>query len=140
MIQEVTAPRFTTPLRIEQVGSNGDRRWMLTERLVFHSAILGRFVMVSAGFESDLASVPRVPIAWLVAGGCANRAAVLHDYLYRIGWPSRRLADRVFLEAMTVDRDPRSAVKRRLMFWAVRCFGFAAWRASRRARKAQVAA
>lgn len=45
----------------------------------------GKRVAIPAGFETDLASVPRVPIVYCWWGDRAHREAVLHDYLYRVG-------------------------------------------------------
>lgn len=120
-------PRFLDPLIIEQIGTNGRATWKLTAPLRFDSAVLGARVTVPAGFVTDLASVPRLPLAWLIAGGKANRAAVVHDYLYVIGWPTKKEADQVFLEAMTADNDPSSSIKRRLMYQMVRLFGKGSW-------------
>ena len=67
-------------------------------------------VYIPAGFETDLASVPRVPVVYLCWGDRAHREAVLHDYLYRIDsilWmyglptsPDKEEADWLFREAM----------------------------------------
>jgi hypothetical protein len=47
--------------------------------------INGEFlIVVPAGFQTDLASVPRVPIIYSIWGDRAHREAILHDYLYRI--------------------------------------------------------
>lgn len=54
---------------------------------------------IPAGFSTDLASVPRLPGAFLLFGGKARRAAILHDWLYSNQYP-RDLADLVFREAM----------------------------------------
>lgn len=79
-----------------------DKVWMLTEPLIFESDILGT-ITVPAGFYTDFASVPRVPIFYLLYGDMAHRESVLHDYGYRkdsspcgtfMQW------NRVFLEAM----------------------------------------
>ena len=91
-----------------------------------------------AGFVTDLASVPRLPLAWWVAGGRAARPAVLHDWCYqhhellladgsRVP-VSRSEADALFAEAIRTDpfagAGPISAA---LMPLAVRVFGAWAW-------------
>ena len=68
--------------------------------------------MVPANFETDLASVPRFPLTWLLSGGRADAAAVLHDWLYRSGCKFKQIktreeADDVFLEAMQSTGVPR---------------------------------
>lgn len=120
-------PKFVDPLRIEQIGSNGRTTWRLTDRLRYDSAVLGCRLVIPAGFVTDLASVPRWPLVWLIAGAEANRPAVVHDFLYVIQWPSKDVADRTFLEAMRVDNDPASDVKRRLMYRFVHWFGKGSW-------------
>jgi len=63
-----------------------------------------RPVTVPAGFQFDLASAP-----WWLGGfiqklGRHQRAACLHDYLYRHKIVSRRWADRQFRLAMAQDK------------------------------------
>lgn len=84
---------------------NGDSVWVLDAPLIYASKIMNRLIEVPEGFETDFASVPRIPIAYLAFGDRAHREAVLHDYLYRIdSWPvvTFMTANRVFLEAMKV--------------------------------------
>ncbi len=73
---------FQGPLKAEEIGTSCGRTvWRLLEDLVF---VLGpRKYVIPKGFETDLASVPRVPIVYLIWGDRAHREAVLHDYLYR---------------------------------------------------------
>jgi len=76
--------------------------WVLDSPLVYESDLLGK-VEVPAGFETDFASVPRVPIAYMMFGDRAHREAVLHDYLYRIDSVPQATysqANEVFYEAM----------------------------------------
>jgi hypothetical protein len=49
---------------------------------------------------TDFASVPRVPIAFLLAGDTAHRPAVLHDWLIKKMPIPRTRADELFYEAM----------------------------------------
>ncbi len=75
---------FFTPLRAEKVneaGSGGRARWLLLEPLRYRSDLLGRVIEVPAGYETDFASVPRLPLAYLLAGDTGHAAAVIHDYL-----------------------------------------------------------
>ena len=79
-----------------------DRIWLLDSPLVYESDILG-LITVPAGFETDFASVPRVPIAYTLFGDRAHRESVVHDYLYRIDAVPPATYDQandVFLEAM----------------------------------------
>ena len=92
-----------------------DNIWIVTKPLKYWSAILDLLIIVPPWFETvtevgpdmlfetDLASVPRVPIIYDLWGNRAHREAVLHDWLYRIDSVpvvSKSQADRVFLEAM----------------------------------------
>ena len=44
----------------------------------------GRLWIVPAGFETDLASIPRIPVVWFLWGDRVHREGVLHDFAYRI--------------------------------------------------------
>ncbi len=147
---------FLTPLVVE-VMPNGKRFRLF---LPFTFADHGLKITVPAGFVTDLASIPAsallalaaaavvagryagldwllwIGVAIVVLGalipklGRQNKAAVVHDYLYRIGLEAfrnpRKFADRVFLRGMVALSV--ASWKRRLMYWGVRAFGWAAWR------------
>ena len=79
-----------------------DRIWVIYSPLLYMSDVLGR-IEVPAGFETDFASVPRIPIVYMLWGDRAHREAVLHDYLYRIDsipCVEFNAANDAFLEAM----------------------------------------
>lgn len=82
-------------------------------------------VCVPSGFVTDFASIPRVFWTILPPTGRYSRAAVIHDYLYVSQEKSKKYADVMFYKAMK-DCGVKSYV-RRVMFWAVRYFGQAAW-------------
>lgn len=97
----------------------------LLQPLVYSSDRLGRTVTVPAGFVTDYASVPRIPVAYLLAGGCADAAAVIHDWLYTTHEVDRATADAVLREAIIAGGDP---VWRAWLMWAgVRLGGFGPW-------------
>lgn len=102
----------------------GGRKRRLDERLSYAGP--DPIIVVPAGFECDLASVPRVLWWWASPDGKYRAAAVIHDFLYRTQECSRRAADAVFYHAM------RAAGVRRtqaLAMWAgVRLGGWVAWR------------
>lgn len=99
-----------------------DAHAKLTAPLIYASARLDRVITVPAGFETDFASVPRLPLVYLLAGNTARKSAVLHDYLYRHHeMCSRADADAVFDEAMGVTGQPWW--RRKLMWAGVRLFG-----------------
>ena len=94
-----------------------DRIWLVTKPLIYYSELLGQLITVPpwfetkepdpsedySFFETDFASVPRVPVIYLAWGDRAHREAVLHDYLYRIDSKpivTYSQANNVFLEAM----------------------------------------
>jgi hypothetical protein len=127
---------FLDPLRVELISEDaghGRPMWRLTDRLRFASALTHAsgepvgVVAVPPGFETDLASVPRLPAAWLIAGGVANRPAVIHDYLYVLGCAShpKLLADRLFAEGMAAEGI--ALWRRAVMYAAVRVGGTGAW-------------
>jgi hypothetical protein len=136
------SPRFHGRLTLSLIGENCGRPvWRVESALTYWSPVLNDsslayadLLTIPVGLETDLASVPRVPVAWLLAGGRANGPAVVHDYLYAMKWPSKALADSVFLEAMGVDEPELgfvqvSAPKRWLMYTMVKLFGGSAWAA-----------
>lgn len=112
--------RFLSVLRVERVAPDEDR-WRLLADLAFSSDVLDRLVIVPKGFETDFASVPRIPVAFWLFGGVAQEAAVVHDHLYSTGACSRKLADEVFAEASAACGVP--AWRRGPMWLGVRLFG-----------------
>ncbi len=104
---------------ITQIQS--DNKSLLKTPLIYESDILG-IITVPAGFKTDFASVPRIPLAYMLFGGVAKQAAVVHDYLYSRKDINRKDADNTFLEAMKVSGV--SFFKRQAMYAAVRLFGW----------------
>lgn len=93
---------FKTELEISVCPEN-EGIYILDAPLVYESELLGKTVTVPKDFYTDLASVPRVPIAYMFYGGRSHREAVIHDYLYRVDSDpvvTCMIANRVFLEAM----------------------------------------
>lgn len=109
---------FLTKLAVEEVI---DGSWRLTSPLLYASDHLQKTITVPAGFITDFASVPRLPVAYLLAGGEADEAAVVHDYLYHSHDVPRPDADAVFEEAMAISGQPWW--RRKLMWAGVRLFG-----------------
>ena len=109
--------KFLTELTLENID---DKTWRLLSPLRYRSSLLDRVVEVPAGFVTDLASVPRFPVAYWFWGGREHREAVLHDYLYRIDSVpvvSLSIANRVFLEAAKARK--KSLLIRYPMYWGV---------------------
>ncbi len=125
--------RFLTPLRLEAIddGSADERgTWMVLTDFLYESDLLGHVVIVKAGETTDLASVPRLPIAYLLTGGAGRKAAVIHDGLYKThevnGEPvTRAQADAVFREALRAQGEP--AWRAWMMWSGVRIGGGGPW-------------
>lgn len=118
--------RFLTKLRMENASESDDGLWVLVSDLVYESDLAKRVIAVPAGFPTDLASVPRLPIVYWLSGGTSTEAAVVHDWLYRSHLLPRDVADAVLREASAVTGVP---AWRRWMMWAgVRAFGGAYWK------------
>jgi len=109
-----------------------ERRWVLVEQLEYRVPMEvivraggPRRIVVRAGFQTDLASIPRAFWAILPPFGRYTAAAVLHDYLYQAHDGTRLHADMTFLAAMEELKVRRW--KRAVMYQAVRLFGKPAW-------------
>jgi hypothetical protein len=100
-------------------------RWQTLVEFRYDSAVMGARIIVPAGFVTDLASVPRLPVAFWLAGDTARKAALVHDFLYDRHLGGRQIADDVFLEAMRCEGV--SAWVTALMYRAVRWGGERRW-------------
>lgn len=121
---------FRTSLQLEEVRDRADPVFTLSAEnsvfrllapLVYFSDLVGHEITVPAGFETDFASVPRLPFLFLLAGGEANEPAVIHDWLYHSHEVPRAMADAVLEEAMAVAGQPWW--RRKLMWLGVRIGG-----------------
>lgn len=72
-------PRFLDPLITEDVDNVRAR---LVQPLRYETQVVPLVITVPTGFVTDFSSVPRIPLAYLLVGGKARRAAVIHDWLY----------------------------------------------------------
>lgn len=117
--------RFITTLKTGKVkearGAFGRATWELLAPLVYSSDVVGVVIIVPAGFTTDFASVPRLPLIYSLAGDTGHASAVVHDYLCRTKKLPRVLADKVFREALEVEGVP--AWRRTLMYLGVRIGG-----------------
>ena len=119
--------KFLTELDVKEIDEG---TWELQAPLVYQSDFLNRTIMVPAGFKTDFASVPRVPLVYLAYGDRAHREAVVHDFLYDYGKYPRSWCDHVFYEAMGSRGKPLFV---RAGMWAgVRLGGWVAWNEHRR--------
>lgn len=131
-------------LVLPQLEHDLDRTtWHVTNLARYWSARFGVGVSIAPGFETDLASVPR--LVWLLIPRDDKNiveAAVFHDWLYathgEVGvalyqpgvWLTRRQCDRLLSDAMIVAGAPWW--KRHVVYWAVRLGGWKPWRADAR--------
>jgi len=100
---------------LELANNTDDGQWILFDPLVYQSDVAKMTITVPAGFQTDLASVPRLPIVFLLTGDTSNEAAVVHDYLYSSGLLPRDVADAVLREASEITGVP---AWRRWIMWA----------------------
>ena len=118
--------KFKTKLRVEK---ESERCWKLLEPLVYESDTIGT-IIVDAGFETNFASVPRLPLMFWAFGGVGDEAATLHDWLYRKDHTQstghervidRETADKVLrgviIECLT--KDGTSRLKAKMIAWAM---------------------
>jgi len=105
----------------------GSKHWILSKELIYVSERLDR-IIIPKGFKTDGASIPK--LFWSIIDHPLNgkhaKAAVLHDYLYYTQRFTRRIADKLFLEAMKADNV--SFIRRHIMYYAVKWFGKSAWK------------
>ena len=128
--------QFTTRLEVTPLADG--RKWKIIRTFRYDVGHLGSGVIITipAGFITDFASSPRIFWPIVSPWGKWGKAAIVHDYLYQnhgeiliFKWyTSRKHADDIFLEAMTVLGV--APWRRRLMYRGVRLFGWLAWKKS----------
>jgi hypothetical protein len=97
-----------------------DTIWELEKPLLYQSSLLKTLVKIPEGFQTDFASIPRIPIIFEILGDTAHREGVLHDYLFRrdaypsVSW---NMANKALYEAMKCRKKP--LIKRILVFSGV---------------------
>jgi len=115
-----------TPVHVAVPLHEGED-WEVLSPLMYYSNTRRKRYIVPAGTQTDLASVPRLPLVFWLMGRRGDAAGILHDHLYGEGMrlnqiESRGEADDVFYEALL-----DSGVNRGLaymMFTAVRAAGW----------------
>lgn len=95
------------------------KKWRVAE--TFTVKVNGCSFVIPEGFRTDLASIPRIFWAIFPPFGKYNRAAIVHDYLYRIK-TERKFADKIFLSLM--EQDDTNVLIRYLFYYTVRLFGW----------------
>lgn len=115
--------KFLTTLVIGTADRDLDTgRWVVKAQLKFRSDVAGTIIRVPRGFNTDLASVPRLPFVYVLTGSMADAAAVVHDYLYSTCMYERKVCDDIFLEAM--EATGVSCIRRRTIYYGVRIGGW----------------
>ncbi|ECC7442679.1 TPA: DUF1353 domain-containing protein [Salmonella enterica subsp. enterica serovar Newport] len=123
---------FTTPAILEMLDHY---LWRIHEPFEFYlSDDNSDVISVPAGFITDLASVPRIFWTFIPPDGKYAKAAIIHDYLYDNALRTKKEADRIFLDGMTVLGVPKW--KRIVMYLAVRIFGRGNYSKDQQAREA----
>lgn len=145
-------PAFLSEL-VVSLKKDSDRIWILKQSLIYQSALIPDLITVPQEFEAmsedllkdarrdeeieaylekyfetDFASVPRVPLVYDAFGDRAHYESVIHDYLYCINSKpvvSRKMADDIFLEAMTLRG--KGCFVRYAMYSGVRLGGWTAY-------------
>jgi hypothetical protein len=114
--------KFITPLILKQLDR---KRWQLEASLMYATDVIDRVLVVPTGFITDLASVPRLPLTFLLAGGKAPGPAVVHDWLYSTHEVDRKTADDIFYEAILAAGHSKATAW--IMWLGVRAGGGFAW-------------
>jgi hypothetical protein len=99
---------FMTPLRLELLtcpfntplkNRDGRQLYRVIEPFIYESDIAGKTIIVPAGFVTDLASIPRLPIVYRELEQLADMPGVPHDFCYSTGFLDRDTADLMLKEA-----------------------------------------
>lgn len=106
-------------------------KWILAAPLLYKSDLFDIHIQVPAGFKTDLASIPVGFRNLFNINGKHRKAAIVHDYLYRIQGDHRSVklsrsdCDLIFKEAMACCKV--NWFTRQAMWGAVRVGGWACW-------------
>jgi hypothetical protein len=73
--------KFLTELDCS-LKDNSDNIWVLDKKLVYYSDLLKAIITAPEVFNTDFASVPRVPVIYEMFGDTAHRESVIHDLLF----------------------------------------------------------
>lgn len=117
---------FTESLVVSPLSDG--RTWVILRPFSYDVGIEGSgdTVRVRTGFMTDFASIPRLLWIFLPCWGKYGNAAVIHDWLYWSQKRSRKEADSIMLEGMTVLEVP--VWQKYSIYSAVRAFGWLAWK------------
>lgn len=119
---------FKTDITLTHIPDRSS--WNVTADIIYYSERYLWCVIVPAGFNTDLASIPRY-VWWLIPRDDRHivDGAVIHDYLYRDGSCTRAQADMILRDAI---RERQGKYWYRAIVWSfVRIFGAKAWASHR---------
>jgi hypothetical protein len=74
---------FQNTLVSKEIGMVGSKTIHQVHEPLYYIDEKGRLWIIPTGFETDLASIPRLPIVWFLWGDRVHREGVLHDFGYR---------------------------------------------------------
>jgi len=115
-VEWVTCP-FNTPLK----NRDGRQLYRVIEPFIYESDVAGKTIIVPAGYITDLASIPRVPLVYRELEQLADMPGVPHDFCYSTGFLDRDTADLMLKEACLLIG--LSAWKAQAIYWGVRIGG-----------------
>lgn len=108
--------RFLTSLDVRYIDG---KDWMLLAPLIVMAG--DNLIRVPSGFVTDFASVPRIPLAFMLFGNIGHRSATVHDWLYSTGEVSRQEADEILKELLS--EEGAGGIRANLMYAGVRLGG-----------------
>ena len=108
---------FLTDLEVKEL-SNGYKEVL---RPLIYFDLTSMTYAVPKGFKTNYASVPKLPLVYLLFNDLPAKSTTLHDYLYSDRTVTRLHADNIFLRAMKSEGTP--FLKRWAAYLAVRTFG-----------------
>lgn len=112
---------FTTPAVLELLDHY---KWKVWEPFSFYYGEKEKpifTIVVPTGYETDLASVPRILWAIFPPHGKYAKAAIIHDFMYDKALKTKEQADKAFYEGMLVLGVPKWKAK--ILYWGAKFFG-----------------
>lgn len=97
--------------------------WVVLEDYIYKDIVVPR------GFQTDLASIPKILWNIIAPFELSTDAPVVHDFLYHnggLGKYTRKQADQIFLELMA--KEGVTWWKRHVAYRAVRLFAWGSWK------------
>ena len=115
--------RFLTDLYLLRKRKQSKSVFAVLEK-EYRVSIDDEVITVPAGFETDLASIPR-RLRGIVSLDRGVEAAIIHDWLYAKNIGTRKKADEIFKRLLDATEGFATA---NAMYWSVRLFGWGPWK------------